>query len=53
MDQVSTLYELSSLINFTNLGTIDVFRMPGGMGIRLDDGPGEHIQYNRIFDSVA
>jgi len=21
-------------------GTIDVFRMPGGMGIRLDDGPG-------------
>ena len=21
-------------------GTIDVFRTPGGMGIRLDDGPG-------------
>jgi pyruvate carboxylase len=34
-------------------GTIDVFRMPGGMGIRLDDGPGfPGAKITPYFDSL-
>ena len=34
-------------------GTIDVFRMPGGMGIRIDDGPGfPGAKITPYFDSL-
>lgn len=34
-------------------GTIEVFRMPGGMGIRLDDGPGfPGAKITPYFDSL-